>query len=156
MPIYGTGQAVGGSFEATDTISSLVGEMRFGNTGLFRYGKAGAALAAGDLCSFTTDGQYTAAKQGTAGAFPAALGVPQGDMASGTYGWFFIGCGTFQGKVAASTVANTPLMTTSGAAGLLDKAGGTLIGAHNVGATAGVAAVVTCFAPGLLGVKLYA
>jgi hypothetical protein len=153
MPLYGTGQAVGGNFETTDTISSLLGELRFGSTGVFRYGKAGAALTAGDLCAFSNDGLYTATKGATA-ALPTAYGVPQGDMASGTYGWFFVGCGTFNLRVASGIGAPAKL-TTTGTAGTAG-AGGTQFGPVNVGTTAGAPAVIACFAPGFLGGNLYA
>lgn len=153
MPLYGTGQAVGGSFETTDDVSGLLGEIRFGNTGFFRYGKAGAALAKGDVCTFSNDGKYTASKTATPAAIPFGICIPQSDMTSGSYGWFFIGGGTFQANVAAGVIVGS-VLTTTGTAGQLG-AGGTKIGAVNTGATAGAAAVVNCYAPTFLACTPY-
>jgi hypothetical protein len=140
--------------DATDTISSTVGEVRRANTGSFRYGKAAAALTAGDLCAFSTDGNYTATKFATA-ATTQALGVPQNDIAINQFGWFFIGEGTFRVNTAAGVTSGTKLHA-SATPGQVDSGAGVLIGAVAVANAPGGGGLTNAWAPAHLAANLYA
>lgn len=153
MPTFGTGQTIGSNYGNVDTSPAAnVGEKQGTSTGDYRYAKAGAALAAGDLCVFSTDGAWTATKYATA-ANVVPLGVPQVAIPSGSYGWFFVGGGQFNVNTAAGVASGAKLTATAtpGQAG----AGGATIGA-TAAAASGAGGVTAAFAPAALVSSAYA
>jgi hypothetical protein len=81
------------------------------NGGLFLYGVAGAAIAAGDFVRF--DNNYSATLLTTANSPRGAkVAVARYAMASGQWGWFQVE-GQAPGRTAAAVAANAQLNTTA-------------------------------------------
>lgn len=100
-----------------------LGSQALGNYGaIFVYGKASAALAAGDVVYFDKD--FNAAGITTsASPLGALIGVPRVDIASGSYGWFQVK-GQAPVRTANAATVNTRLNTTA-TAGAVDDDGTT-------------------------------
>lgn len=97
------------------------------------WAKAGAALSEGQVCYFSPDastGVVTAALLDTtiSASAPTDIGIVQKDIASGSYGWFWVG--PFQNVEVLTTTgitAGTPL-TTHTVAGTASTGGDTIAG----------------------------
>lgn len=149
----------------TEQKAGLGKEMEIKGLGTFKYMKAAAAIAQFALAQLDDNGTAVECTTTTAGAKPAACGVPQVAVPINNYAWFWVGDGgyvadsnysfatnTFVNEVikvlaAASCVADTKLYTTA-TAGVLDDAVTTQIFGLLLTATnGGSQAAVACFAP---------
>jgi hypothetical protein len=114
---------------ATDTsIQSSTALHPIGQVGFDEFGrewmycKSEGGATAGYLCTITTDGAYdatlvTTTTAGTAGTHWKLLGAPDIDMTDEYYGWYWIGCGTFE-LVLENAFTAADVVYTTAAAGI--------------------------------------
>lgn len=109
--------------------------------GLFLYGQAGAALAAGDFVVF--DNNYSATLMTTANSPRGAkVAVARYAMASGQWGWFQVE-GQAAGRTAAAIAAGAQLNTTATGGAIDDDATGGAKRIDNIGILVAAAGATT-------------
>jgi hypothetical protein len=126
------------SFGTEPTIvEAKLGDIGSDSDGEWMYVKAGAAVA--QYAFVLISDAFVATETSGASSIVQHVGVAQAALATNEFAWVWIGGPAgggvgkgIRGKIAASYVANTPLLTTA-AAGVADDAGSTTI--KNVSAT---------------------
>lgn len=118
-------------------VEAKLGDLGTDTDGEWMYVKASAAVAQYAFVLITDT--FTAAETSGASTIVQHVGVAQNALLTNEFAWVWIGGAAgggvgkgIKGKIAASYVANTPLLTTA-AAGVADDAGSTTI--KNVSAT---------------------
>lgn len=118
-------------------LPAKVGDIGSDTDGEWMFVKASAAVA--QYAFVLVSDTFTAAETAGASTIVQHVGVAQVALAANEYGWVWIGGPAgggvgkgIKGKIAASYVANTPLLTTA-VSGVADDAGSTTI--KNVSAT---------------------
>ena len=117
--------------------------------GAWLYGQADEAIAAGEWVHYVSaDGGLTLMDSTESADQPGRIGVADGAIASGSYGWVWHGEGTMECIVVNAVAAATQL-TTTGTAGQAGTGGDAITGVQNV--DAGVTSTrVTCEATQLM------
>lgn len=83
----------------------------YGN-GAWVFGQADEAIAAGEFAFINeTDGGATLLDTTESASEPQLVGAADAALASGEYGWFWVGEGTFEAEVDDSVAAGTQLTT---------------------------------------------
>lgn len=133
---YGTDPAI---------MPARLGDLGTNPEGEWMFVKASAAVA--QYAFVLISDSFTVAETSGASSIVQHVGVAQAALAANEYGWVWIGGAAgggvgkgIKGKIAASYVANTPLLTTA-AAGVADDAGSTTI--KNVSATTATTGAAT-------------
>jgi len=102
--------------------------------GAWCYGQADEAIAAGEFVFVNeTDGGLTLLDTTESASTPQLVGAADAAIASGSYGWVWVGEGTFEAEVDDSVAAGT-LLTTIATAGEVGTGGDAIAGLTNVDA----------------------
>lgn len=120
--------------------------------GAWVYGQADEAITAGQAVFVTeSDGGLTLADTTESGSTAKLVGIADTAIASGSYGWVWVGEGTFEAIVTNAVAAGTNL-TTTGTGGTVGTGGDAINGLISV--DAGVTSTrVTVEADGILSVN---
>lgn len=124
---FSTTGTVGIDLSRTSTTPEWnLGQIETMNDGVYQYIQADAAI---DQYAILRIEEDFGASEGTTTNLPAtepsACGIAVSDIASGSYGWAFIGPGVFTVLVAATCAADVKLYTTATAGQVDDDASGT-------------------------------
>lgn len=133
----------------------LLDRARVKGKGEFVYIQANGALAQYDWVKIDNDGQAYGITTALSGAEPTAIGIAQVAIASGSYGWVWVGCGGGLGKgvkgtVLASCAADAKIGTTTTAGALDDTYTDLVQGVCLVTANGGSTAAVEVWASGYM------
>lgn len=107
-----------------DTVPQFVQgvEVADANGSVFKYCKTSGILTVGLLYNISAASLAgTGVTTTTAATVPQLIGIPQATLASGVWGWMFIGPGLSDISAAASCAQDVPLYTT-GTTGVVDDA----------------------------------
>lgn len=102
--------------------------------GAWAYGQADEAIAAGEFVFVNeVDGGLTLLDTTESASTPQLVGAADAAIASGSYGWVWVGEGTFEAEVDNAVAAGTAL-TTIATAGEVGTGGDAIAGLTNVDA----------------------
>lgn len=102
--------------------------------GAWVYGQADEAIAAGEFVFVNeVDGGLTLLDTTESASTPQLVGAADVAIASGSYGWVWVGEGTFEAEVDDSVTAGT-ILTTIATAGEVGTGGDAIAGLTNVDA----------------------